>query len=863
MIGRTIGSYEIVDKLGEGGMGGVYRARDATLQRDVAIKVLTGAFASDADRLARFRREAQALAALNHPNIAQIYGFEGTALVMEFVDGEDLAARLSRGPLAIDDAMLVARRIAEGLEYAHERGIIHRDLKPANIKIAGNGQVKILDFGLAKAIDRDPSSSNAMNSPTLTARATEAGMILGTAAYMSPEQARGKTVDKRTDIWAFGAVLFEMLAGRRAFDGETVSDMLAAVLRSDPDWSHLPSGTPAHVRALLRRCLDRDVAQRLRDIGEARVWLGTPDLLLPLEVDRGSAPPAPRSTWRRVAALATIVGTAALTAAIAWQLRAPLDPPVRRFMIRAPADAAPSIAAISPDGATLAIIASDKIWLQRLDAFGPSEVPGSNGAHVVFWSPDGAFLGFQARGQLWKAPTTGGAPIAIGRVSSEFTVVGGAAWLEDGRIIFTTGSTGLLQMPAEGGEITSFLDIDPTKDTDFHTLAALPGGRGLLFVTHASNSADWPIEVYSLAERSRTVLVNGRGLSSPWYSPTGHILFEQAAGVWALPFSLTRMRADGSAFLVADDARRPTVSADGTLVMLPGSGFTGDLRLFSFDRSGQFGTQIGQVTAITAGPRISPDGRFVAAMVGEADDSDVWIFDIARGTDRRLTFESGLDGVPRWTRDGRFVVYQCGTAACARRADGSGGRIELLQEAGAPVVSPDGKFLVFLRESTPGDSDVWLVELGAAGVSSPTTAEPRVFIAAPLAQRQVDISPDSRYAVYSSLEAGMWTIYVTRFPVADGKWEVSRGWGVMPRWGAKGDRLYFADDLYRIVEMEVDLETTFNPGPPDLRMPNVFAWGGFDVSPDGQWFAVPRSPTGSGQTGNVLIVQHWFQPPRK
>ena len=414
-------------------MGEVYRARDTALQRDVAIKVLPEAFAADSDRLARFRREAQALASLNHPNIAQIYGFEGGALVMEFVEGEDLAEIISgrrgsapaavapsesatlrqaqgrpepgrgtsRGatasgggaPRAFDsqDALRIARQLAEALEFAHENGIVHRDLKPANIKITPGGQVKVLDFGLAKAIAPDPSSSNVMNSPTLTARATEAGLILGTAAYMSPEQARGKPVDKRTDIWAFGVVLFEMLTGRRAFDGETVSDVLAAVLKTDIDWSQLPSDTPSHVRTLLRRCLDRDVARRLRDIGEARVWLDAPESGPGSDV-RGStvadASGARRSILSRVVWPGVVIAAAAVTGIVVWQLRAPADPPLRRFTIPTPSGAPSPMAAISPDGTAIAIIANDKLWLQRLDAFSPVEVAGTGGVHTVFrtWS---------------------------------------------------------------------------------------------------------------------------------------------------------------------------------------------------------------------------------------------------------------------------------------------------------------------------------------------------------------------------------------------------------------------------------------------------------------------------------------------
>jgi serine/threonine-protein kinase len=872
----------VIAAIGAGGMGEVYRARDTTLQRDVGIKVLPEAFAADADRLARFRREAQALAALNHPNIAQVYGFEGTApldgagaaigasrmaLVMEFVDGEDLAARLARGPMAIDDAMLVARQIADGLEFAHENGIVHRDLKPPNIKITPTSRVKILDFGLAKAMAADPSSSNVMNSPTLTARATEAGMILGTAAYMSPEQARGRAVDKRTDIWAFGAVLFEMLTGRRAFEGDTVSDTLAAVLKTDPDWSQLPPAMPAHLQALLKRCLERDVTRRLRDIGEARVWLDAPDSLPASSVSSVSgigAPAARRSLWSRLAWPAAMAAAVAVTGVVVWQLRAPADPPLRRFVLPTPGGAPPLTGAISPDGRFVGFVAADKAWLQKLDEYATTEIPNSVGAHAVFWSPDSSHVGYQARGQLWKVAVAGGPPIAIGRVSQEFTVAGGAAWLEDGRIIFTTGGTGLLEIPDRGGEAKPFLEVDPSTETDFHNVAALPGGRGLLFVTHTAKSSNWPLEVYALADGRRTTLVSGSSIARPFYSPTGHILFEQDGGVRALPFSLARMAAEGDPFLVAAGAGEPTVSRDNSLLMVPGAGFSADLRLARVNRAGQLDTISGQPNAATMHPRLSPDGRLIAATVGSQGESDIWIFDLQRATDRRLTFEPGIDTMPAWTPDGRFVVYQCGNAACARQADGGGSRLDLLEApVMAPLVSPDGRSLLFLRENKPGDIDVWSVELGAGGVTAKPTAAPRVVISGERLQRQVDISPDGRFAVYGSSEGGTFGVYVTRFPSGEGKWEVSRGFGVWPRWSARGDRLYFADELYRIVELEVDLKTTFTAGAVNRIVSNGFPWAGFDRALDGQSFIVPRSANQSGQTANLLLVQNWFQPAAK
>jgi eukaryotic-like serine/threonine-protein kinase len=734
--GTRIGPYHVLEKVGEGGMGEVYRARDVQLDRDVAIKILPELFAVDPDRLMRFEREAKSLAALNHPHIAQIHGVEQAggvrALIMELVEGEDLAQQLARGPVPVDQAIPVARQIAGALEAAHEAGIVHRDLKPANIKVRDDGTVKVLDFGLAKV--RDPIASgdarSAAHSPTFTSPVlTGLGMLLGTAAYMAPEQARGKAVDKRADVWAFGCVLYEMLTGVRPFEGETVTDTLAAVMTRTPDLSRLPPDTPAAVRRLLGRCLERDPKQRLRDIGEARIALDAGALTgEPAAVPPGAAP---ARTWMWVGAMLAL---AAATGLLVWQLRAPADPPLRRFMIPTPGEVPAQAAAIAPAADAMAYVAGERVWVQRLDEFMPAEVPSSTGAHAVFWSPDGAFLGFQARGQLWKVAMAGGPPIAIGRVPQEFTSAGGAAWLEDGRIVFTTGGTGLLEIPATGGDPTPLLDIDPRTEVDFHNVSALPGGRGLLFVTHAIGEAgEFAIELYS-SDGTRRILRTGRGLARPVYSPTGHLIFEQAGSVWTLASAFDRPAPAGDAVLLAADARAPSVARDGSILMLPSATTGGDSRLTWIDRAGKAGAALGQPNAPVAHGRISPDGRLVAATVGLDAESDIWIFDVARGTDRRLTFEAGRDQLPSWTPDGEHVVYHCGTAICARRPDGSGARVELLAgvtPVSPPVVSPDGRHLVFVRETRPGDPDLWMVDLGPDGPTAPLTSGP-----APAADRR-------------------------------------------------------------------------------------------------------------------------------
>jgi eukaryotic-like serine/threonine-protein kinase len=863
--GTHVGSYEILSALGAGGMGEVYRARDTRLDRDVAVKIVPELFAADPDRLMRFEREAKTLAALNHPGIAHVYGVEQSgplrALVMELVDGEDLAQLVARGPLPLDQAVALARQIAAALEAAHEAGIIHRDLKPANVKVREDGAVKVLDFGLAKALDPAPADAlSAAHSPTFTSPdLTQMGVLLGTAAYMAPEQARGKAVDKRADIWAFGCVLYEMLTGRTAFAGETLPDTLAAIMTRTPDLAALPAGTPPAVRRLLARCLERDPTRRLRDIGEARLALE--DGALGAEPEAATAVAARPSRARTLAWVAATLAAAAITGALVWHLRAPADSPVRRFLIPTSGDATPLRAAIAPGGEVIAYIADERIWLQRLDEFTATEVPSTSGAHALFWSPDGAFLAFQARSQLWKVPPTGGAPVAIGAVPQDFTRAGGAAWLDDGRIVFTTGGTGLLEIRADGGRARPLLEIDPASEADFHNVSALPGGRGVLFVNHRTGER-WRIELYVPAERRREVVHTPEwNPSRPVYAPSGHLLYEAAGSIWMLPFSLDRLAVQGEPARVAADAREPSVSRDGTLVMLPGRSAGSDAQLVWLDRSASVVSTVGQTGQRVAHARASPDGRLVAATVGGPPESDIWIFDAARGTERRLTFDAGRNEMPIWSPDGRHVIYNCGRAICARHADGSGARVELIdgiEPMSPPAVTPDGRQIVFVRETQPGVADLWIAELGPDGAASPVTAAPRPLFSGDRTQHRPEISPDGRYIAYVSNETGINAVYVTRFPSGEGKWPISTGYALWPRWGAAGDRLYFLDELGRIAEREVSIGASFEPGRLIGRtVAMALTAPGFDVSRDGSQFLLPRAVAAESRAASLMIVQHW------
>jgi serine/threonine protein kinase len=853
-------------------MGEVYRARDGKLNREVAIKVLPELFTADPDRLARFTREAQTLARLNHSNIAAIYGLEesGTvrALIMELVAGDDLAAIIRRGPVPLADAIAVARQIADALEAAHELGIIHRDLKPANVKVRPDGTVKVLDFGLAKVLApeglEDLSGAAVANSPTLTARATQHGVILGTAAYMAPEQAKGKKVDKRADIWAFGVVLYEMLTGRRLFYGDDTSDVLAAVLTRDVNWTALPGDVPQRLRALLADCLVRDPKQRLRDIGDARRVLdqivsGAPDLLV--------SAPSPRDTpaWRPVVTwTASLVAVLALGVVTGWLLKPAPDLPVRHFSIATPDHHRVTDAAISPDGKAVFFTTAEKAWVQRLDQAVPQEVPSAAGARGVFWSPDSSHIGYQTRGHLWKLPLAVGSAIDVGPVPTEFSSAGGAAWLTNDRIWYTTGFSGLLEIPAQGGTPRPILDPEVMTEIDFHEASPLPDGQGVLFVSHPVTGAPGALHLFDGRNRYR-LMDEQSPIRQPVYSPTGHILFGSTGGIWAIRFSLADRKVSGEPFLVAASASRASISSDGTLATVP-EGSSSEQQLTWLDRNGKVVGTVGRDGLNVRAPRLSPDGHQVVATVLGAN-TDLFVFDIDKGTDRRLTFEAGPDTNGTWSADGRHIIYQCDQGICARASDGSGSRVVLVTgPAELPEVSSDNKYIVFVRNQPKTSTDLLIVSLGPSGFAVPTTESPKPLLAAERVQSRHAISPDGKLLAYESNESGSAEIYVTRFPSGEGKWQVSHG-GAGPRWSRAGDRIfYIAAD--RLMEVAVDSVPT-----PTAGMPKSLIFGpaigarilivGFEPSSDSARFLIPRSSSIDTEGGSVHFVEQWIKEHRE
>jgi len=874
--GSRLGPYEIRGAIGAGGMGEVFRARDTKLGRDVAIKVLPAALAQDAERVARFRREAHLLASLNHPNIAAIYGLEEAqgvvALALELAEGEDLAARLKRGPIPTDEAIAIAKLIAEALEEAHEKGIVHRDLKPANVKVTPDSKVKVLDFGLAKAWAGEgpgaASSADFSRSPTLAHTGTAAGLILGTAAYMSPEQARGKAVDRRADIWAFGVVLYEMLTGRRLFEGETVTDVLAAVVRQEIGWEALPAATPASVRRLLVRCLDRDPRQRLRDIGEGRVALGAPEETVP------AGPSAAASLARaRSARLSSAVAIGCLLAGVAagvllasrWRDSSSLtaDRPARAVVLAAQGRRLHDSQAISPDARFVAYTASGVLWIRNLGELEAREVKDSKGARGPFWSPRSDAVAFATDRALFKVSTSGDKPVELCRFAGgEFT---GGSWSAVKGIVFTLSRANwngdVLRVPEAGGEPEVFARADPAKGERRLTHPHfLPDGRTLLYsvITLDSNGGEVALD----RDGVRTLVGLGDGSRQPVYSPTGHIAFtrgpETQQALWALPFSLERMAPTDEAFRIVTNGSEPSVSADGTLVY--GLRQPDPQQLVWVDRAGQLLGALGepQSSAMNV-PAVSADGRRVAVTV---DDRQIVVWDTDRGVATTLTGEFEGGGT-EWLPGGQELVYNLRGANAGlwmRRADGSGEPRVLIRRSGAagPSVSRDGAFVAFYVVDPESGRDLW-----AFATDKP--AEPFTLLRTPANEALPRISPDGKLVAYQSDASGRWEVYLQPFPRGDGRWQVSAEGGQHPMWNPSGAELFYSSGD-ALMAVAVTPGADVRVGPPRrlfaaetvgarLTRPAVIERL-YAVGPDGRRFVVVRG-SGMGTSDVVLMDGAW------
>jgi Tol biopolymer transport system component len=878
--GSCVGPYEITAQIGVGGMGEVYRARDTRLKREVALKILPESFATDLDRLARSQREAEVLAALNHPHIAAIYGLEesGTtrALVMELVEGPTLADRIARGPIPVDEALPIAKQIAEALEAAHEQGIIHRDLKPANIKVRPDGTVKVLDFGLAKALE--PVSFvglDATASPTITSPAmmTGVGVLLGTAAYMSPEQAKGRPADKRSDLWGFACVLFEMLAGKPPFTGGDVSDTIVSVLRDEPDWSVLPGGTPQGIRTLLRRCLDKDRNRRLDSAVAARIEID----------DSLSAPPkAAReatTSWRSAVRVGfapfVIATTLVLLGLIYLRRQEPVLAPEMRVEINTPVTNDPASFAISPDGEQLVFVASgngpSRLWLRPLAATTAQPLAGTDGASGPFWSPDSGSVGFFADGKLKRIDLGGAAPRALAAVARP----GGGSWNAEGLILFArTGGGPLFRVSASGGEPVPITKLE--RQASHRYPSFLPDGRR--FIYNAAGDAGG-LYLGSLDGGPKLLTAPARGgafLSSGW------LLWQRADALVAQRLDLERQELVGDRITIAEPvALYNTTNAAGFSVSATGviayrSGGTNRRQFRWFDRTGKELSAVGEADAASLSwPRVSSNGRIVAERNVQGN-GDIWVLEETRA--RRLTFDAASDTNPLWSPDGDRIVFRSrrGAATDLYVTASSGASVErvLLESASDKTPndwSPDGGFILYGGYDPQTDQDLWVLPLHG-------DRKPWPFLRTKSAETSAQFSPDGRWVAYQSNESGRFEIYVRPFVAspdtnattagAAGQWQVSAEGGTYPSWRSDGKELHYIGPAGQMMSAAVTVVGAIL----DVAMPvklfdtRIYGGGGsngqgrqYDVATDGRFLI---NTVVDDVATPITLIQNW-QPPSK
>jgi serine/threonine-protein kinase len=869
---QTIAHYRVTAKLGEGGMGEVWRATDTKLNREVAIKVLPAAFASDGEHMDRFQREAQVLASLNHPNIASIYGVEEGALVIELVDGLTLAERIAQGPMPFDEAVPIASQIAEALEYAHEHGIIHRDLKPANIKVRPDGRVKVLDFGLAKALANGIIASHPASSPTLTMHGTVAGVIMGTAAYMSPEQAKGKPVDRRTDIWAFGVVLAEMLTGRRMYTGETVSETLASVIRDVPDLAVLPAATPPSIRRLLQRCLEKDPWRRLRDIGEARFTLQEPveETALPAAVPSVRARRSP-SLLVAAAALASIVALAML-----WRATRPQDRPMMRFSVDLGPDVAPGVhitAAISPDGMRIVYpvrsAAAPQLATRLLDQSQATILAGTDGAVDPFFAPDGQWIGFFTGGKMKKISVQGGAAVTL--LEEPATGIRGAWWGEDGTITATLDMRHLFRVPDAGGKAELLTGKPEAKSfISYRWPQILPGGETVLVTANTTPASFEDATIAAVSLKTGDVKTIERGGYFGRYLPSGHLIYLHQGTLYAVAFNASRLETRGVPAPILEDivgnatagAGQLSFSRTGTLVYLSGRNGSEGRTVNWMDATGKK-TPLLAATGAVLTPRLSPNGTRLALAV----NGDISVFDTGSGAMTRITFTHAPNWSPVWTPDARHIVYSPQTGGIWwTRADGSAQPQQILETKGRAVpasFSPDGKRLAFHRGGGGTGLDIWILPLDTADPDHPKPGKPELFVRTPAADVEPAFSPDGRWLAYTSNESGSPQVYARPYPegaAEGGKWQISTAPGEFPIWSANRRELFYVtlDGHIMVTDYTVNGKT-FSPGKPRQWCDTpILLTGGYpplDLAPDGKRFAIfPTAETAGDQKGSVHVT---------
>jgi Tol biopolymer transport system component/tRNA A-37 threonylcarbamoyl transferase component Bud32 len=891
--GTRLGPYEITAPLGVGGMGEVYRAHDGKLERDVAIKILPQTFAANADRVARFQREARILASLNHPNIGHIYGLEeseaATALVLELVEGPTLADRIAAGPVPIDEACAIARQICEALEAAHQHGIIHRDLKPANIKLRPDGIVKVLDFGLAKALASESSDASGVlaNSPTITSPAamTHAGVLLGTAAYMSPEQAKGKPAHQRSDMWAFGCVLYEMLAGRPAFRADDLSDTLVAVMRDEPDWLALPRETPEPIRRLLRRCLAKDPKRRLGDASGARIEIDDAKSEAPASDQRVQLRSRHRMWLTWAAALA--VATLAVAGTMAWMLRPAAGPLPRlaRFPIALPTgqqftNPGHRPVVLSPDGRVIVYTANQQLFLRPIDQLEPVPIRGTVGVGPAggrgpFFSPDGQWVGFWQGEQLKKVPIAGGAPIVLCPARNHW----GASWASDNTILYGQGPEGIWRVSGDGGKPENLVKVDPGQIAAAPQL--LPGGRAILFTLVSSADPETrQIVVQSLDTGVRRVVVEAG--TDAQYVATGHLVYAIDGTLLAAPFDTVALTTVGGPVPLVDDvAMSPdgvlayaAASNEGALVYVPRDAVGGQQ-----DRTPVWVDRQGRETPIKGLPdrryrqaRLSPDGTRIAFVIQE-QNTDLWIFEVARGTLTRLTVGPAGDQDPVWTPDGKSLIFSSGAPAGVGfrnlfrlAADGTGTAEQLTRDAIAvpKALTADGNALIFVENKT-GSGPASGVNRGDV-MLLPLVGErrPQPLVRTQFSETNAELSPDGRWLAYQSNESGQEETFVRPFPNVEAAKSLVAP-GTRPLWARSGRELFYVS-ASALMSVPVTMGSTITFGKPGKLFDGPYVFGpmgrAYDVSADGQRFLIFRLNSQSGDSprwAGFVIVLNWFE----
>jgi serine/threonine-protein kinase len=868
--GQRIGVYEVIGPLGAGGMGEVYRARDTRLNREVALKILPTMFAADPDRLARFEREAQLLASLNHPHIAAVHGLEESgairALVMELIEGDTLAERIAGQPLPIDEALAIARQIADALEAAHEQGIIHRDLKPANIKVTTSGAVKVLDFGLAKL--NDPNAPNvvpATMSPTVVSPAmTTVGVLLGTASYMAPEQARGRATDRRADIWAFGCVLFEMLSGQQAFAGSDVTEVLAAVLKSEPEWKALPVEVPPRVHAVLGRCLQKDSRLRFRDIGDVRLALdGAFETVAAAPVPTPMAPPRRSILWP-----VGLIAVALVASGLTWFISRPVvEPmtPTRFSLVLATGDRLPiatgTMVGISPDGKTLAYRAARdamRLFVRRIDQFEATAVGETSAGDAPFFSPDGRWIAYALGSTLKKVPVDGGPSETI---TTTPDAPRGGDWSPEGTIV--VAGVSLVTVPAAGGSATELAKAPAGRR--FWYPQFVSQGRAILVTTSPARADAGDIEVFDIASKTSRKLLAG---ANARLLPSGHMVFVRGGALWAVRFDEGSLQVQGSPVPIIEGIRvenggavNYAVARDGTLIYVPGS-VNDALELVWVNRDGKE-ESLGIPRRSFSLARLDSTGRNVALEVRD-EDSDVWVLSVGRKTPTKVTFDPADDTQPAWTPDGRlvYVSNRAGQSVNGnpsfelfwQAADGTGAAQRIAPESRVdqPSVTPDGQSIVARMTD-----DIVLVDLnGKGGV--------RKLIEGPFRERNPMVSRNGRWIAYQSDESGVPEVYVRPFPdVGKGKWQVSER-GTRPLWAHNGKEIfYLASDQSLMSVSFTESGGAFVPTTPRkiLTMPSGVVGGAaraFDVAPDDQRFITLKGEN-AGARAEIRVVQHWIE----